>query len=116
MELSTWLGKDKIDVDKGYWRYTANSSTIIECLNSNACLGGYEPNNKYPVQWAKGYKGILWTKWDIINGTKYQPLSGFYCSKWPAPFLNAIKFTAVVTAAFLFVLLLIYVNLRKKEG
>jgi len=68
-------------VEKDFWRYTTNSSKIMECPNPNACLGGYKPNEKYPVQCSTGYEGILCTKCQILDNVKYQPLSNFRCSK-----------------------------------
>ena len=35
------------------------STKIYECLNPEACQGGYEPGNMNPVSCAKGYTGIL---------------------------------------------------------
>jgi hypothetical protein len=40
---------EMISLSKGYWRIDANSTDIIECPNEDACLGGYEPENEYPV-------------------------------------------------------------------
>ena len=115
MDFATWSGKDVIEVDNEYWRYTTNSSKIIECPNIDACKGGYHPNNLYPVEWTKGYKGVLWSEWDIIDGVKYQPLSDFQWSKCPNPTLNALRVFSVVLISFLFLLLLIYINLRKRK-
>jgi hypothetical protein len=40
---------EMISLSKGYWRIDGNSTDIIECPNEDACLGGYEPDNDYPV-------------------------------------------------------------------
>lgn len=31
---------EKLQIDKGYWRATANSKDILKCYNSDACKGG----------------------------------------------------------------------------
>ena len=41
---------------------TTNSSYIVKCPNEKACLGGYEPQNEYPVKCKAGYEGILCSK------------------------------------------------------
>ena len=110
MSDATWEGKDVIRVDEGYWRYRPNSSSIIEWLNKEACPGGYIPG-----EWALGYRGYLWSMWDIVEGQKYQPLSGFQWSKWPDSVMNAIRVVGVILAAFWFLVLLIFVNLRKRK-
>ncbi|CAI2377736.1 unnamed protein product [Moneuplotes crassus] len=116
MDFVSCSGEDQIIVDKGYWRKTANSSTIIECPNEQACEGGYHPNNvDHPVKCSKGYKGILCTECDIVDGIKYQPLSNFSCTKCPDPLMNTIRVILVSLIAFMFLMLLIYVNLRKKK-
>lgn len=109
------MGEDNIEVDQGYWRYTTNSTTVIECPNINACNGGFHPDNKYPTQWAPGYEGILWSDCQILNNVKYQPLSGFRCVKCPSPLFNTIRVVVVIAIAFLFLILLIYMNLRKRK-
>ncbi|CAI2377869.1 unnamed protein product [Moneuplotes crassus] len=116
MDFASCSGEDQVIVDKGYWRKTVNSSTIIECPNEQACEGGYYPNNDDPpVKCSKGYKGILCTQCDIVDGTKYQPMSNFICSKCPDPMINTIRVIFVSLIAFMFLMLLIYVNLRKKK-
>ncbi|CAI2362327.1 unnamed protein product [Moneuplotes crassus] len=116
MESATCLGKDEIEVANGYWRKSTNSSKIIKCLNEDACIGGYHPEkNDHPVKCEEGYKGTLCTECDIVDGTKYQPLTNFRCSKCPDPVFNAIRITGVTIAAFMFLMLLIYINLHKKK-
>ncbi|CAI2364488.1 unnamed protein product [Moneuplotes crassus] len=115
MENADCNGEDQISVDKGYWRKSTNSSSIIKCLNFDACLGEYHPNNEHPVKCKTGYRGMLCSVCDIVDGKKYQPLSNFRCAKCPEPFVNTIRVIAVCIGAFCFQLLLIYVNLRKKK-
>ena len=116
MDFAEWLGEEQVVVDEGYWRKSANSSKIVEWLNEVAWEGGYFPSNTdHPVKCKKGYKGILCTEWDIVDGTKYQPLSNFRCSKCPDPAINAIRIMGVGIVAFCFLMLLVYINLRKKK-
>lgn len=115
MKHATCLGGTQINVDQGYWRFTQNSSVIIEWPNTSGCIGGYKPENEYPVECTSGYEGLLCKDCQIINGTKYQPSSGFKCSKCPDPILNAIRVVGVIIISLIFLALLIYVNLRKKK-
>ncbi|CAI2369723.1 unnamed protein product [Moneuplotes crassus] len=116
MDYATCMGETHIDVDEGYWRKSANSSLIIECLNRDACLGNFHPENEgSPTQCKSGYRGYLCTQCDIVDNIKYQPLADFQCSKCPSPALNMFRIIFVATFAFLFLLLLIYINLRKTK-
>ena len=64
-------------VYSGYWRRSTNSSTIVECLNPDACLGGYEKEKEHPVNCEEGYTGNLCTKCLITEDAKYQEVNGF---------------------------------------
>ena len=47
-------------VDSGYWRSSAESDNIIQCLFEDACLGGMVENAEgAPVECAEGYMGTL---------------------------------------------------------
>ena len=39
-------------IKKGYWRATATSTSVLECYNGNACLGGFTTGSC-----AEGYEG-----------------------------------------------------------
>ena len=108
-------GKTTINLDDGYWRLNTNSTTLIHCPNVDACLGGYEPQNQFPVKWATGYDGYLCTQWAVLDDVKYQPLSNFQWSKWPNSAFNLIRIIGVVFLATVFLSLLIYINLRKRK-
>lgn len=70
-----------MNVNPGYWRKTANSTNIIECINKDACQGGYTSIELDPIECTIGYKGNLCTKCNIIGSTKYQEVGGFQCQK-----------------------------------
>ena len=42
---ANWLGGDQIYVYSGYWRRFYNSSTIVQCLNLDACVRGFIESN-----------------------------------------------------------------------
>lgn len=51
-----------IDVDQGFWRQSAESSEIVECLFGPACIGGDGLNNPADggyIECAPGYQGML---------------------------------------------------------
>ena len=115
MDHADWLGDTQISVESGYWRRTTNSSKIVKWLRSDACLGGYHPENYYPVQCEAGYSGVLWTSWEIVDGNKYQLLANFVCSKCPHPVLNALRVIGLSILVLMFLSLVIIVNIRKKS-
>ena len=39
-------------IEKGYWRATATSTSVLECYNGDACLGGLTTGSC-----AEGYEG-----------------------------------------------------------
>lgn len=39
-------------IDEGYWRATATSTSVLECYNADACLGGLGSG-----ECADGYEG-----------------------------------------------------------
>ena len=112
---ATCSGGSKIEVNPGSWRISSNSTTILNWPYLSSCLGGYVPENVHPVSWEKGYTSYLWAEWDIIDGNKYQKVSGGKWTKWPNPALNALKFIGVVLAAFIFLIIMIILILRKKR-
>lgn len=70
MSNADWLGEEQVSVNEGYWRYTKNSTMIVEWPNINACLGGYNATASPPVFWEKGYTGLLCSEWAIYEDTK----------------------------------------------
>jgi hypothetical protein len=115
MSDAVWLGGAHIEVDKGFWRRSANSSQIISCLNKDACLGGYEPENENPTKCKEGYEGELCYQWGIVDNTKYESTSEFVCSKCPDKILNAIRVVAVIILVIIFLFVTIIINVRKKK-
>ena len=104
----------QISVDKGFWRRTNTSTFLPQCINEEACTGGYNNSTDgSPVTWKTGYRGTLCSSWTISNGVKYQKVNDFECQKWPAPFLNAVRVFGVIFIIFAFFLLLIIINVRK---
>ena len=115
MNNAICAGKANIEVNPGYWRKTTNSSTILYCNYPTAWLGGYYPQNEHPVAWAEGYTGYLCTQCGIVDGEKYQQVNGSQCIKWSNPMINALKFAGVILAAFIFLMVLIVLTVRKKQ-
>lgn len=115
MSHAECVGKDNISVNQGYWRKTTNSTTILACIRDESCIGGYYPENENPVQCAEGYEGLLCSQCQIINGTKYQPLSNYECVKCPDPTMNMIRVVGFIILALLFLILIMVINIRKKK-
>ena len=92
-----------------------NSTTIIKCPRERSCLGGYFPQNQYPISWAEGYGGYLWAECQILNGTKYQRESNYEWLKCPDSTLNIIRLIGYVAIALIFISAILYVNIRKKN-
>lgn len=115
LDNTSCLGGDEISVNSGYWRYTSNSTIIVECPNEDACKGGYNPSGKYPVYWATGYEGELWSSCITGGSKRYEKVSDFEWAKCPEPILNAIKVAGFFLLVWLFLIGLITLNIRKKE-
>ena len=109
------MGESNITVNEGYWRYKLNSTTIIKCPREQSWLGGYFPQNQYPISWAEGYGGYLWAECQILNGTKYQRESNYEWLKCPDSTLNIIRLIGYVAIALIFISAILYVNIRKKN-
>ena len=112
---SQCLGGNQIYVGAGYWRMSQNTSTIVEWIYAKAWDGGYVDQEDAPVNWATGYTGILWNEWQIANGTKYSKVSDLECSKWPSPVYNAIRIIGLIILVFMFIFLMIIVNIHKTK-
>ena len=113
MNNAVWLGGTQINVASGYWRKTSNSTKIIEWPNPKAWDGNYVDQEMFPVECHEGYYGYLCGSCIIANGTKYEQVSSFEWAKWPDPVLNAIRVVGVILLAFLFLMILIIINIRK---
>jgi hypothetical protein len=115
MSDAVWLGGTQINVDKGFWRRSTNSSQVISWLNKYACLGGYEPENENPTKCKEGYERELCYQWGIVDNKKYEMTSEFVCSKCPDKILNAIRVTGVIIVVIIFLFITIIINVRKKK-
>ena len=107
-------GDEIIRVNAGFWRKSTNSTMIVEWPNANACNGGYNATNTYPVNCATGYQGILWAKWMKDGDTKYEKVSNFQCTRWATPVVIYIRVIGMMIAFILVILFIIY--LKRKEG
>ena len=109
------LGKEQISADKGYWRYTKNTTYVVEWPNNSAWLGGYNDTDSFPVFWDIGYGGVLWSECQIYNNEKYERLTDFQWSQWPNPVTNGIRVVGLIIAILLFIAVLITINIKKKK-
>ena len=108
------VGDEVINVNAGFWRKSTNSTLIVEWPNKNACNGGYNTTNTYPVNWATGYKGVLCAKWMKVGQDNYEKVSNFQCTKCASLLVIYIRMVGMAVA-FIFVILFI-VYLKRKEG
>ena len=71
---------NEIKVSAGYWRQFYNSTEVFECLNENACEGGFVPRSsrriliggENPTKCAEGYKGYLCQTCAEVDGEQYE--------------------------------------------
>ena len=115
MDNAVWLGGSKVYVLNEHWRLDGNSTDIQLWPRPHSCKGGYHPNLDHTVEWETGYRGHLWARWDIIDGSKYQRISTYRCAKCPNPILNGIIVVFVIFIAFAFLLVLTITTIRKKK-
>ena len=112
IENSVWLGGTDIEVNPDYWRHTTNSTTTVLWPRSDSCRGGYEPNNKHPVNCQKGYTGYLWTEWVVTDSEKYRRVGTYQWSKCPNAVSNAIRISILMILAFSYLTVLIIVTIK----
>lgn len=115
MEHASCLGGNEIHVDEGYWRSSANSSAMIECLREEACEGGYNPQNEYPINCQAGYEGILCTDCVINNGEKYEKLADHECAKCPDVVMNIIRILGLLFLISTYFIIMIIIGIRKRR-
>ncbi|CAI2371780.1 unnamed protein product [Moneuplotes crassus] len=108
-------GKEQIQVTSGHWRNTRNSTEIKECLKSDACKGGFDPDSTHPVECAEGYTGNLCSKCVVTNDVKYARTGDYECSKCPNAVLNAIRVIGAALLVFAFLCFMIIINIRKTK-
>ncbi|CAI2365113.1 unnamed protein product [Moneuplotes crassus] len=109
------LGQQQISVQKGYWRNSTNSTSIVECLRSEACLGGYHPENTHPVKCSEGYYGVLCSQCQVTLDSKYYQERNFKCTKCPSKIVNAIQVFCYQILVLIFLFVMIIVNFKKKD-
>ena len=112
---SECLGGNQIFVDSGYWRKNSNTSTVVPCINTKACLGEFVDREIMPVNWDTGYTGILRNECVIEDGVKYSKVSDYECQKCPSAVLNAIRVVGMVLLVFVFIFIIVVVNIRKTK-
>ena len=115
LDSVVWAGGAELDVNPEYWRISTNSTTVLDCPLPSVWLGGYYPQDTYPVKWETGYKGYLCTEWDIVDGVKYVKTSGNQCAKWNVAMINVLKFVGLILSAFIYLTILIIILIRKKK-
>jgi hypothetical protein len=115
IENASCEGKEMINVDKEHWRFSTNSTKVVECIKKDAWEGGYFPKNEHPVQCKEGYGGILCSECQIVNGEKYQKVNDFECTKCMNPVLNALSVIAAMIIVFCFFMIMIVINVRKTK-
>ena len=115
IDHADWLGGEKISVDSGYWRKSTNSTYIIEWPRSKSWKGGFHPENEYPVECDTGYSGLLCTEWVTVDGQNFEQQSGFECSLCPNAVYNALRIVGLILLVSIFFVILIIVNIRKKN-
>ncbi|CAI2372838.1 unnamed protein product [Moneuplotes crassus] len=108
-------GGAELSVRRGYWRRTSNSTTIIRCLNEDACEGGYAKNPYYPTNCKEGYEGPLCSKCRIIGDVKYQRQNEFGCAKCPSVEFTAVLMIFKVILAIAYFMIIIGINVRKTK-
>jgi len=55
MDHVNCTGGNKLVLEEGYWRDTLMRDEVLECYWKESCLGGYYPDQEYPVKCAEGY-------------------------------------------------------------
>ncbi|CAI2379456.1 unnamed protein product [Moneuplotes crassus] len=115
IEDATCEGGKEVSINPGYWRKHTNSTDITECPNKDACNGGFSETDRFPVNCAAGYQGYLCTQCISDDQSRYGQVDSFVCEKCPEPILNALRVIGISTAVIIFLCLLIFMNIRKKD-
>ncbi|CAI2373152.1 unnamed protein product [Moneuplotes crassus] len=115
MNNAICIGKQEIKVSPEYWRRTSNSTQIVQCLNKEACQGGYVEKSESPTQCKTGYEGPMCSKCSIIGDDKYERKNEFGCIKCPTPFINALRIAGLFFLIFCYFMTLVVLNIRQTE-
>lgn len=112
---ATCLGGDVIWVDEGYWRSSFDSDDIHECLNTDACLKYEGTPAGVPYNCRKGYSSNLCDACVEVEGTQYQRTGDHKCGICPDPVLNFFRILGLLILLVLFVVVVIWSNMRTVE-
>ncbi|CAI2370232.1 unnamed protein product [Moneuplotes crassus] len=115
MNNAECLGRNQVSVSPGYWRASQTSTFIAECINKDACNGGFSSGTLHPVDCAEGYQGELCAQCLANENVKYRKTGNSKCEKCPSPVWNAILVIGLGFIVFAFVMMLIVINIRKTK-
>jgi len=101
----------------GFWRSSANSTNIVQCYTDRGCIGGLYPldatDDEFPLC-GIGYGGNLCGKCLVVDGVTYTRSGLYDCAICPEKVTNAIKIVGIFLTMLAGVIILLYVNLRKR--
>eukprot|EP00347_Sterkiella_histriomuscorum_P016984 403351103 len=108
------FGSYKLSVDPGFWRSSFFSTQIHECVNSQACLGGFieDASLNQNSLCAIGYGGNLCDTCIEQNGIKYVKVSPTQCGKCPEIASSMLYMIGFFLALVALIAVMIYLNQR----
>ena len=102
-------GGTNVRVIKGYWRSSNMSTSILKCLNEDACVGGFGTESNGTSPCAKGYGGNLCDACVMDEeGNNYERITQHSCSKCPDKSVNAGRIAGMTVVIILCVACLIW--------
>ncbi|CDW72378.1 UNKNOWN [Stylonychia lemnae] len=114
-------GGSKIAIYPGFWRSSDYSSHIINCLNKDACVGGYKAKNtsedeyKFP-QCAFGYGGNLCHQCQLIDdNTQFTRISDHQCGLCPPRLQNIFFIFGVCIGLLIVISFILWYYLRDSK-
>ena len=107
------LGSDEIQVNEGFWRYNHETDNIYECLNPDACPGGFVEDGELPVECGTGYGGYLCSDCIPVDDEPYEEVRAGVCSKCLNPVVNALRIVLFVVVILVYLGVMIGINIRK---
>ncbi|TNV74538.1 hypothetical protein FGO68_gene13859 [Halteria grandinella] len=111
-ENSVCQGGSELYPLSGYWRSSADSDNIMECLNPDACLGGQFPQLNLTGQCANGYQGVLCAS--CIAGYTLNQQSR-ECKQCPTIVINSLILAAFALLALVIIIVLVWSNLKSSN-
>ena len=105
------LSKQNIVIDQGKWRVSTNMTTIYDCVNAGACLGGENS------ECSKGYTGNLCAV--CARGYAHPTLGGRHppkCSKCPPSIVGGVVLIAQFIVQGIVVMTIFRVASRERNG